>query len=90
MVTRKDWAVAALEAIEDIQQRIDRVAKDVETGKRRFAAIDTWTLAYLLGLDLGSQGVCGMQPGCRSHGANFRPVSTGRDTRTSMTPFSSA
>ena len=40
-----------LQAIADIQQRIDRVAEDFDSGANRYAAVDDWKLGELLGLD---------------------------------------
>jgi hypothetical protein len=43
--------IAELEAVPDIQQRIDLIAEDVSTGRERFRPVDVWKLAALLGLD---------------------------------------
>lgn len=43
--------VAELEAIDDVQQRIDRVAEDLSSGQHRYAVIDGFKLGELLGLD---------------------------------------
>lgn len=49
-------AVAALEAIADRQERINRVAADLESGQRLFAFLEPDELAALLDLDLDDTG----------------------------------
>lgn len=41
-----------LEELYEIQGRIDAVAKDLSSGRNRYAKIETWELGELLGLDL--------------------------------------
>ncbi len=52
-------AIAELELIEDVRQRIDRVAEDIATGKKTYAAIDATRLADLLGLDFNDRSQWG-------------------------------
>jgi hypothetical protein len=46
-----DELAAELETLEDVQQRIDRVAEDFATGEDEYCVIDAWQLGELLGLD---------------------------------------
>jgi len=43
--------IAALESNQEIQERIDLVAEDLESGTYRYAKIDAWKLGTLLGVD---------------------------------------
>jgi hypothetical protein len=45
--------IAELEAIQDEQARIDRVAEDLSSGKHRYAVLDAWQLGELLGVSPG-------------------------------------
>ena len=45
-----------LSELEDVQQRIDRVAEDLTSGEHRYAVIDTQELAELLEVDLDDVG----------------------------------
>lgn len=40
-----------LEELDEIQDRIDAVAKDLSSGRNRYSKIETWELGELLGLD---------------------------------------
>lgn len=51
----QQW-VAELQALSDVQERIDRVADDLQSGQRRYRFIETETLATLLELDLHDPG----------------------------------
>lgn len=51
-----DELVVALESLEDIQQRIDLVARDFKSRRNTYAKIDAWTLGELLGLDFDDTG----------------------------------
>ncbi|MDA7628517.1 hypothetical protein N8843_07730 [Verrucomicrobia bacterium] len=46
--------IQKLEAIPSIQDRIDKVAEDYQSGENRFELIDDWQLGELLGIDWDS------------------------------------
>jgi len=48
--------VAELETLDEVQDRIDRVAHDLSTGRHRYAIIDAWALGELLGVDFDDTG----------------------------------
>ena len=51
MSKRVDNSITELEALERLQERIDRVARDFADGKNKYGIIDAWKLGKLLGLD---------------------------------------
>lgn len=51
MAKSRDELIAELEALEDVQERIDRVAEDFGKGKSKYGVIRAWELGELLGLD---------------------------------------
>ena len=51
MSKRSEKLTAGLASIDDIRQRIELVAADFKSGKRKYASIDSWKLGELLGLD---------------------------------------
>ena len=55
--------IAELESFIGLQQRIDRVVKDLLSGERRYAAIDAEKLGWLLGIELGSFDGWGIERG---------------------------
>jgi hypothetical protein len=48
--------IAELEAVGDVQARIDRIAEDIKSGMRRYAEIDVWKLGELLGIEFDDSG----------------------------------
>jgi hypothetical protein len=52
----EEQLIQELAALENDQQRIDRVAEDFESGKYRYDEIGAWKLAELLGLDFNDTG----------------------------------
>ena len=48
--------VAELEALGDVQERIDLIAEDITSGKRRYAKLDVWNLGELLGIEFDDSG----------------------------------
>jgi len=51
MSKRSEKLTAGLASIDDIRQRVELVAADFKSGKRKYASIDSWKLGELLGLD---------------------------------------
>jgi hypothetical protein len=51
MSKNSEKLIAELKALENIQDRIDRVTEDFISGKDVYSAIDTWKLGELLGID---------------------------------------
>lgn len=58
-----DTMIAELESLQGYQQRIDRVATDLLSGERMFAAINADKLGELLGVKFGSWDEWGIQRG---------------------------
>lgn len=52
----EEQLIQELITLENIQQRIDRVAEDFESGENRYDGIDAWKLGELLGLDFHDTG----------------------------------
>jgi hypothetical protein len=48
---KRELLIAELEAIDPVQDRIDRLAKDLSSKERRYAVIDGWALGELLEID---------------------------------------
>jgi hypothetical protein len=48
--------IAELESLESVQERIDRIAEDVDSRTDRYASIGAWKLAPLVDLDLEDTG----------------------------------
>ena len=51
-----DKLIAELESLGDVQARIDRIAEDIKSGKRRYAEIDVWKLGELLDIEFVDSG----------------------------------
>jgi hypothetical protein len=51
--------IEELEALDNDQDRIDRVAEDFISGKNIYSSIDAWKLGELLGLDFKDTADCG-------------------------------
>jgi hypothetical protein len=56
MTNREEALIAELKALPDVQQRIDRIAEDIDSGSRKFACIDSSVLGELLGLEFDDSG----------------------------------
>ncbi len=52
----EEQLIQELAALENDQQRIDRVADDIESGENKYEGINAWKLGELLGLDFDDTG----------------------------------